>query len=150
MSDDAHNIMTMKVPAGTRTWRFDLKLQDARTRVLSISDCDRTSQGKRTQIVIEEQHIPELHRALTAVLAWLDPQGTHEKPYPEIADSSPVRAYAPWTLHEEAKLREGYGQGQGVNELAACHGRAPTAIISRMYQLGIIKANDSPRWSSDG
>jgi hypothetical protein len=56
------------------------------------------------------------------------------------------RAYKRWTREEDDRLREADARGSGIDELARNLGRAPTAILSRMCQLGIITIRDKPRW----
>jgi hypothetical protein len=46
-------------------------------------------------------------------------------------------AYQPWTLAEDEQLREEFGSGMAVREIAASHERRPSAIHSRLKKLEI-------------
>lgn len=146
MGKTFREIMNVRLSAGSRTLYLDLAENENGTKFLSISEVRASESDKRSRILLDEQYIPDLHRALAAVLELLDFKSSHKKYSIEEKRRGHARAYEPWTAEEESNLRMGYSQGRGVNELAEQHGRAPTAIISRLYQLGILKSTQKPRW----
>jgi hypothetical protein len=134
------------VPAGSRTLYLDLKQNDDKTRFLSISEVRGSDPNRRSRILLDEQYVPDLHQALAAVLELLKTAPSSKEHHAENQDQSLARAYKLWTADEDGRLKTSYRQGRGVNVLAVQHERAPTAIISRLYQLGILKPMERPRW----
>ena len=47
------------------------------------------------------------------------------------------RAYEKWSAEEDERLKEQYGQGRNVSELAELFGRQPSGIRSRLIRLGL-------------
>lgn len=139
-------VLNVKVGAGSRTLYVDLKENPDGTRFLSISEVRASKTRERSRILIDEEHVAELHRALDSVLEFLS-RKSRTKAYsiPEKRRERP-RAYERWTRGEEEQLVEAYDEGCGVSELAERHARAPTAVLSRLYQLGVLKHNERPRW----
>lgn len=133
-------IMNIRIAAGSRTLFVDLKENADSTRFLSISEVPSGGSGKRSRILIDEEFVPDLHKALGAVSEML----RRKSPLQKRGEHS--RAYELWTDEEERQLRDGYASGVGVEKLAEQVGRKPTAVLSRLYQMGVIKHTDKPRW----
>ncbi len=71
------DIMSVKLRAGSRTIYLDLKQMDDGSRYLSIREVGRESRVTvPPRILIDEHFIPDLHRALGAVLDFLNPAVT--------------------------------------------------------------------------
>lgn len=138
-------ILTIKVPAGSRTLYVDLAQREAGGRFLSISEVPHAGGGKRSRILLDEAYVGGLRCALAAVCEMLDDSSGREGAIQE-QDEGSSRAYKLWTPQEEQQLARAYAAGKGVNQLAEMHRRAPTAILSRLYQVGTLKANERPRW----
>ena len=51
------------------------------------------------------------------------------------------RAYEKWTSEDDEQLKEMYDKGKGVSELASRFGRQPSAIRSRLENLGFEEVN---------
>jgi len=138
--------MTIRIPAGSRTLYIDLKQNADGSRFLDMTQVVTSRGGERSRIRVDEKFVADVHRALAAVLELMVHK-TPPKAYSMGARRGKhARAYKLWTPEEENDLRERYSLGSGVDELAERHGRKPTAIISRMYQLGILRPTDKPRW----
>jgi hypothetical protein len=73
-----------------------------------------------------------LHTASTALAGGEDKISRLPRKLPENAGK-------PWTSEEDDRLAAAYDAGQGLNELAAAHGRTRGAIRSRLIRLGKIE-----------
>jgi hypothetical protein len=144
MSSKSREILNIRISAGSRTLYVDLKEKEDGTRFLSISEVRRSSE--RDRVVVDEEYVADLHRALGAVLELLDRTPATRSIPDEQKPDVHSRAYSRWTREEDRELKQGYIGGQGIEALARQHGRAPTAILSRLYQLGVLKITDKPRW----
>ena len=139
-------VMNVRIPAGSRTLYLDLGQNEDGTRFLSISEVRGSGPAERSRILVDERYVADLHRAVSAVLELMGGKPSPKAYSVEEKRRNHGRAYKLWTAEEENELKQGYSQGRGVKDLAEQHGRAPTAIISRLYQLGVVKAREKPRW----
>ena len=147
MSHDFGEILNIKVPAGSRTLYIDLKQGADGTRCVSISEVSRSDDRERSRILFDEEFAAPVYSAIGAVVDLL--ARTHAAPKVSRCEENKrayARCYQQWSAEEEDRLKRGYTGGKGVEQLAGEHERAPTAILSRLYQLGIIKTNAPPRW----
>jgi hypothetical protein len=138
-------LMNLKVPAGSRTFYLDLKQDDDGGRYLSISEIDKRGTD-RSRILIDESHLAKLHQAIGTILERLNSKPKSESYTLEEKRREHRRAYEAWTAREEHRLRDAYQSGATIGDLAEEFGRAPTAVLSRLYQLGVIRVGDQPRW----
>lgn len=145
MSSEFGELMNLEVPAGSRTFYLDLKQDDDGGRYLSISEIDGRGMD-RSRILIDESHLAKLHHAIGTVLERLNNQLKSKSYAVEEKRREHPRAYEAWTAREENRLREAYQTGATMGDLAQEFGRAPTAVLSRLYQLGVISVRDQPRW----
>jgi hypothetical protein len=114
-------------------------------RFLSISEIDRRGRD-RFRILIDESHLAKLHHAIGTVLERLN-TNRQSKPYKlDEKRREHRRAYEPWTVREENRLKDAYQSGATIGDLAQELGRAPTAVLSRLYQLGVVSVGDQLRW----
>jgi len=143
-------IMNIKLAAGSRTLYIDLKQDSGGGRFLSISEVQVAGLHERSRILVDEEFLPDLHRALGAVLELLGRKEPKKSYTVSRKRCDHPRAYEPWTEEEQERLQQGYAQGEGVHQLAEQLARAPTAVLSRLYQLGMIKPSEEPRWDSLG
>lgn len=137
MSGDFNEVMSVRVEAGSRTLYVDLKENADGSKFLSISEVKRTACKARSRILIDEEYVPELFRAICAVLEFLAPERRPKSYSVEQKRQMYPRAYEPWTEEEQQRLKEGFARGLSVEELAQQHGRGPTAIRSRLERLGL-------------
>ena len=89
---------------------------------------------------------------LAEIMAYAREHEIEERPISsELPGSSPgfdkirqrhPRAYEKWSAEEDERLREQYGQGRDVSELAELFGRQPSGIRSRLIKLGL--ESDAP------
>src|SRR5688572_25563781 len=145
MSPKSGELMNLKVPAGSRTFYLDLKQDDDGGRYLSISEIDRRGKD-RSRILIDESHLAKLHQAIGTVLERLNTKHKSKSYIVEEKRRDHRRAYEAWTTSEEIRLKDAYQSGATICDLADELGRAPTAVLSRLYQLGVISLHDRPRW----
>jgi hypothetical protein len=54
----------------------------------------------------------------------------------------PPRAGSPWTISEDATLRQEWSAGGSIPRLAHAHGRTKVAIQARLEKLGLVKFDD--------
>ena len=137
MSPDFREVMSVRVEAGSRSLYVDLKENADGSKFLSISEVKRNGRDGRSRILIDEEYVPELFRALCAVLEFLAPRRGPKSYSVEQKRQMYPRAYDPWTEEEEERLKEGFARGLSVEQLAQQHGRGPTAIRSRLERLGL-------------
>jgi len=147
MSRNFSEIMNVKIPAGSRILYLDLAQNKDGTKFLSISEVRESNKNQRSRILVDEEYVADLHRAISAVMLMLVQNKPTEVLNEEGSQKGRSRAYERWTTTEDNELKQAYLGGCGVNELAEKHGRATTAIISRLYQSGILKPTDKPRWN---
>jgi len=136
MTAEYVEIMSVRVEAGSRTLYVDLKQNQDGSRFLSISEVNREGDA-RSRILIDEQYVPELFRALGAVLHFLAPDKTPKAYTVEERRRSHPHAYEAWTEEEDERLRAECAQGLAVHQLAQAHGRTPIAIRARLERLGL-------------
>jgi hypothetical protein len=141
-----HEILSVKVPAGSRTLYLDLKQCTDGSHFLSISEVPRGGSRERSWILVDETYVDALRNALGEITQKLQEQKPLKSYTVEEKRRDHGRAYKRWTREEDDRLREAYARGSGIEHLARDHGRAPTAVLSRMYQLGVITMHDEPRW----
>lgn len=149
MTMKSSEIMNIKVAAGSRTLYLELTENADSTRFLSISEVRSGSCGERSRILVDEEFVPDLHRALGAVLEMIGRKTPPQKQKSHTLEEKRrehSRAYEPWTDEEEKQVREEYTRGLGIERLAEQVGRKPTAVLSRLYQMGVIKHKEKPRW----
>ncbi|NQU25203.1 MAG: DUF3276 family protein [Candidatus Nealsonbacteria bacterium] len=137
MSADFKEVMSVRVDAGSRTLYVDLKENPDGSKFLSISEVKRHGHEARSRILIDQEYVPELFRALCAVVEFLAPKGEPKSYSVEQKRQMDPRAYEPWTEKEQQRLKEGFARGVSVEQLAQEHGRGPTAIRRRLERLGL-------------
>lgn len=82
-------------------------------------------------------------RALFVALEVLKRQKHVRGKHP--GDPNRPKMGAPWTPDEEQQLRDGFAAQKTIPELAATHGRTPSAITSRLVKMGLIEEDPSDR-----
>jgi len=137
MSADFKEIMSVRIDAGSRTLYVDLKENADGSKFLSISELKRGDGDARSRIVMDEEYVPQLLRALCAVQEFLTPERRPKSYSVKQKREMHRRAYEAWTDEEEARLREEFSRGTSVDELAQAHGRTASAIQRRLERLGL-------------
>ena len=93
----------------------------------------------RSRILIDEQYLPDLFRALNAVLEFLAPKGQAKEYTVDEKRRTHSHAYEPWTDEEDQRLRVESAQGLSIDQLAQAHGRTAMAIRARLERLGLTR-----------
>ena len=137
MTPEYTEIMSVRVEAGSRTLYVDLNQNPDASRFLSISEV-KHGPDPRSRILIDEQYVPELFRALGAVVEFLAPKKTGKSYTLDEKRRTHPKAYEPWTEEEDHRLEAGFAQGLSVDQLAQRHARAPSAIERRLERLGLL------------
>ena len=136
MTPEYTEIISVRVKAGSRTLYVDLKETPDGSRFLSISEVKHGA-DVRSRILIDEQYVPDLFRALGAVLDFIAPKRAAKLYTLEEKRRTHPRAYEAWTEEEDQRLKAGFAQELNVDQLAQRHGRAPSAIKHRLERLGL-------------
>jgi len=137
MSRDYREVMSVRVEAGSRTIFVDLKQNSDGSRFVSLTEVKRDESDVRSRILIDEAYAAELARALAAVVAMVgDEPATRSYSFEQERQTHP-NAYQPWTREEDEQLKAAYTRSSSIEQLARNHGRAPSAIRSRLEKLGL-------------
>jgi len=134
-------VMSVRVDAGSRTLYVDLKQNADGSRFVSISEVRRDADA-RSRILIDEEYLPDLFRALNAVLEFLSPKGQRKAYTVEEKRRTHSHAYEPWSDEEERRLQAECARGLNITQLAQSHGRTVTAIRARLELLA-LRANST-------
>jgi hypothetical protein len=94
--------------------------------------------GEQYPIDSPYQH-PDTVRALFAAIAALPKSSRPKTP------SRSGRAGEPWSDQEDQRLREAFGGGMSVADLASSHERTRGAIVARLVRLGLVENGEDVR-----
>ena len=140
MSGGYREVMSVRVEAGSRTIFVDLKQNPDGSRFVSLSEVKRDEPDVRSRILIDEAYVAELARALAAVVTMVGDE-TKAKSYSvEQERQTHPNAYQPWSSEEDERLKAAWTRTCSIEQLAKNHGRAPSAIRSRLEKLGLRSA----------
>lgn len=137
MRQERTELFAVKVPAGRRTYYFDVKETTEGARYLVISELQAAgSRYDRHRVMVFEENLQEFQIGLEKVMAFLGVrQEARTYSVDEIRRRYP-RAYEKWTTEEEEELRLKYLEGMRTSELADYLQRQPGAIRARLSRLG--------------
>ncbi|MCZ7552511.1 MAG: PUR family DNA/RNA-binding protein [Anaerolineales bacterium] len=142
-SGNRKELYTERVLAGKRMYYFDVKVSKDGTKYLVISE---TEQGKTEhhRIMVFEESIELFIEALqNAVSHIIKKPAKSERAYRvETIRQEFSNAYAKWTTSDDELLKEKYGQGVKIPELAKLFNRKEGAIKSRLTKLGLLISNN--------
>lgn len=143
MSEEKEELYSSKLPAGKRTYFFDVKESSDKVRYLKITESKRTSGGEYEHhrvMVFRENALAfneEIDRALRCVL---EDSGSAESStgHTRLQDAEDDNG---WTKEEEDTLRKEYsrlGERPTIDELAALFHKKPSAIKSKLEEMGLL------------
>lgn len=140
MTEDRKELFSEKVPAGRRTYFFDVKESVDGDKYLVISE-SRYAGGEsheRHRVMVFEEHLVAFTQALTEAAGIVMGEGTSHS-YIEYVRRQHPRAYEKWDEQEDVRLAREYEQSRSraINTLAKALGRQPGAIRSRLRKLGL-------------
>ena len=147
MSKSFREVLSLRIPAGSRTVFVDLKKMPDGSHFLSLSEVKRAERAaeERSRIVIDAQYVDALQEALAAVVEYLDaatpkpPRSTaiaRKRTLVEMRKRYP-NAYKPWSTEDDEALRAAFKGGTSIKEIAHDFGRNMGAIRSRLRKLGL-------------
>lgn len=137
MSDEK-DILSLKVPAGKRTYFVYVKQTRSDAKYLKISEGKRLDNGEYWQrhIMVFEENINKMVEALqTALQQFPSYKKPETKSKMEQIREKYANAYKPWTNEEDLKLTKLFCQGKSPNELSEIFERNVGAINSRIEKL---------------
>jgi len=125
------------VAAGSRTYFFDVKESVNGSRYLKISESRKDPEGEfeHSRVMVYEEHVEQFLDGVSQAVQFITERGRAysveriRRQYPN--------AYARWTEADDDFLREAFGQGKAISELAEQFGRQPGAIKSRLRRLDL-------------
>ncbi len=137
MSDDEHNtVHAEKLPAGSRTYFFDVKASNDDKLYLCITETRSSAGFERHRVMIFQEHMAAFHEAYLRAAECIN---VTTKSYSvETLRQEHPQAYKKWTPDEDEELTKKYNDGLKINELAAILERKPSAIRSRLGKLGLL------------
>lgn len=141
MSEPDHHgeeIFSSKVAAGSRTYFVDLLRAAPGDKYLKISESRERQQGthEHDRVMVFEEHLPEFLHALTEAVPFM--RHTPPPSAIEALRKAQPRAYAKWTVEEDARLRGMFGGGKSPDEIAGALQRQRGAVQSRLRKLGLL------------
>lgn len=143
MNEDK-DIESITIPAGKRTYFFDVKLTCKDKKYLTITESKRLGKDEfeRHGIMIFEDDINKIVEALRKILLHfpttkkLDPKSKMEQTKEKYAN-----AYKPWTTEEDSKLTNLFYKGKKTEEISEILQRNKGAINSRIEKLELKQKN---------
>ena len=138
MESKRQELFSISVAAGSRTYFFDVKESVNGNKYLKISESRRDPEGEfeHSRVMVYEEHIEQFLDGVKQAVHFMT-EGEQAYSVERIRRQYP-NAYARWNDEQDRFLREAYGQGQTIAELAAQLGRQPGAIESRLRKLGLV------------
>jgi len=132
-------IINIEVSAGSRTIYLDVKEQEDGSRFLSIREVKHAGDpAGASRVIVDQKYIRDLHRAIGAVLAFIEPEPTGKSYTLAEKRTKHARAYAPWTEEQDAELTTGFQAGRTYAELSEILGRSEKGVTARLLRLGLI------------
>ena len=140
MPKERKELFSIKIPAGKRTYFFDIKESQGDIKYLVISESKQVAEGgyQHNRIIIFEENIPLFIDGLIKTLEFLERKKPKAYNIEEIRKKYP-KAYMKWTKEEDDLLRNEFLQGKTIDELAKIFQRKPSAIRSRLQKLGLLR-----------
>jgi hypothetical protein len=143
MSEEKKELYSAKLPAGSRTYFFDVKESSDQERYLKITESKRTSGGEyeHHRVMVFRENALAFNEEIGRALRWmLEDSGSTENstgyalPHNAEDDNG-------WTKEEEDTLRKEYlriGERPTIDELAALFHRKPSMIKSKLEEMGLL------------
>jgi len=140
MTDERKELFSERVPAGSRTYFFDVKESADGIKYLVISE-SRQMGGEsyeHNRVMVFQEHLVAFDEGFNEAVKFMIGEGNSKAYDIEQIRREYPKAYAKWTEEEDARLRNEHFQGRTANELAKSFQRKPSAIRSRLRKLGLL------------
>gem|GEM_PF-961686 len=143
MSEEKKELYSAKLPAGSRTYFFDVKESTESVRYLTISESKRTSGGEydHHRVMVFQENALAFNEEIGRALRWvLEDAESAVSPtgHAELQNDGDGNG---WTGEEEETLRKEYlrlGERPTIDELAALFHRKPSVIKSKLEEMGLL------------
>lgn len=134
-------LFSEKVPAGSRTYFFNVKESANGKKYLVINESRRQADRKsyeHRRIIVFKEYILAFRRGLKKAIESMGPQNKSKKYDVEQIRHRYPKAYVKWTEDEDMQLKKEYAQGKTISKLADIFQRQPGAIRSRLQKLRLL------------
>ncbi|MCK4657532.1 MAG: DUF3276 family protein [candidate division Zixibacteria bacterium] len=141
MSEEKEELYSAKLPAGKRTYFFDVKESTDTVRYLTITESRRKGKKEfeRHRVMVFQENALAFNEEIGRALRWIledaeSAKGFGDQPQNAEDDNG-------WTKEEEDTLRREYvrlGERPTIDELAALFHRKPSAIRSKLEEMGLL------------
>jgi hypothetical protein len=140
MEKEHRELFSCRVPAGSRTYFFDVKeSHDGHCKYLTISESRITDTGfQRDRVMVFEEYFKEFYDGFKAAMDFVGLKSQRKAPSLDEIRKTHPRAYEPWRSEEEGALRAKFQSGLKIKQLADIFERQPGAIRSRLRKLGLM------------
>ena len=139
MTGERKELFSEKVPAGSRTYFFDIKESSEGIKYLVISESRQVGgeSYEHNRVMVFQEHLVVFNEGFNKAVKFMMGEGNSKAYDVEQIRREYPKAYTKWTEEEDIRLRNEYIQGKTVNELARSFQRKPSAIRSRLRKLGL-------------
>ena len=140
MTGERKELSSEKVPAGSRTYFFDVKESADGIKYLVISESRQVGgeSYEHNRVMVFQEHLEAFSEGFNKAVKFVIGEGNSKTYDLEQIRREYPKAYAKWTEEEDIRLRNEYTQGRTANELAKSFQRKPSAIRSRLRKLGLL------------
>jgi len=128
MKETKNKLISIDAPAGTRTYRFDVKTSVDGTEYLVIKELRNDNQTGR--IMVFGEHIKAFRKGFRRAVRFIKKRQV-QRDYP--------KTYTEWTEEEDYHLKHLYAHNKTIKEIAGALQREPRAINSRLKQLDKLR-----------
>ena len=140
MTIERRELFSEKVPAGSRTYFFDVKKSADGIKYLVISESKQVG-GKshgHNRVMVFQGHLVAFKDGLNKAFKFMIGGGKSKAYDVEQIRREYPKAYAKWTEEEDIRLKNEYIQGKTITELAEIFQRKPSAVHSRLQKLRLL------------
>ena len=124
MSEQKEELYSAKLPAGKRTYFFDVKESTDKVRYLTITESRKTSEKEfeRHQVIVVRENALAFNEEIGRALRWMLEDSGSAKGFGDQTQPQNAEDDNGWTKEEEDTLRKEYlrlGERPTIDELAA-------------------------------
>ena len=143
MSEEKEELYSAKLPAGSRTYFFDVKESTENVRYLTITESRRRSEreSERHRVMVFRENALAFNEEIGRALRWVLENATSNEDsagHKELQNDGDDNQ---WIREEEDTLRKEYlrlGERPTIDELAALFHRKPSTIKSKLEEMGLL------------
>jgi hypothetical protein len=143
MSEEKKELYSAKLPAGSRTYFFDVRESTENVRYLTITESRKKSarEYERHRIMVFRENALAFNEEIGRALRWMlgDARSAESSArHPAQQNDGDGNG---WTGEEEDTLRKEYlrlGERPTIDELAALFHRKPSEIRSKLEEMGLL------------